>query len=94
MGKKTSSATFGCHDLDTADGLAVLNGTAVVNAMYSIKLGVRVYSDWTRQRQFDGYNFAGFTSAFTPSASTHSGYTIHCYSIAVSLSEYLYQFTA
>ena len=25
-----------CHDLDTADRLPVLNGTAVVNAMYSI----------------------------------------------------------
>ena len=31
---------------------------------------LRVYSDWTRQRQFDGYNFAGFKSAFTPSASS------------------------
>ena len=28
--------TFTCHDLDMADGLPVLKGTAVVNAMYSI----------------------------------------------------------
>ena len=35
-GKKTCSAAFSCRDLDTADGLPVLNGTAVVNAMYSI----------------------------------------------------------
>ena len=35
-GEKTYSATFSCHDLDTADELPVLNGTAVVNAMYSI----------------------------------------------------------
>ena len=33
-------AAFSCHDLDTADGLPVLNGTTVVNAVYSIKLGV------------------------------------------------------
>ena len=33
---KACSATLSCHDLDTADGLPVLNGTAVVNAMYSI----------------------------------------------------------
>ena len=26
---------------------------------------MRVYSDWTRHRQYDGYNFAGFRSAFT-----------------------------
>ena len=35
-GKKTCSAAFGCHDLDTADGLPVLNGTAIVNVMYSV----------------------------------------------------------
>ena len=34
---KTCSATFSFHDLDyTTDGLPVLNGTAVINAMYSI----------------------------------------------------------
>ena len=34
---KPCNATFGCHDLDTTDGLTVLNGTTViVNAMYSI----------------------------------------------------------
>ena len=35
MGKICSAAT-NCHDLDTADGLPVLNGTPVVNIMYSI----------------------------------------------------------
>ena len=35
-GEKICSAAFSCHDLDTADGLPVFNGTAVVNAMYSI----------------------------------------------------------
>ena len=30
------STTFSCHDLNTAVGLPVLNGTAVVNAMYTI----------------------------------------------------------
>ena len=38
--EKTCSAAFSCRDLDTADGLPVLNGTAVVNATCSIKLGV------------------------------------------------------
>ena len=37
---KICSAAFSCHDLDTADGLPGLNGTAVVNAMYSIELGI------------------------------------------------------
>ena len=50
---KTCSAAFSCRDLDTADGLPVLNGTAVVNAICSTYLGVRVYSDRTRQRQID-----------------------------------------
>ena len=35
-GKKNCSAAFSCRDLDTADGLPVLNGTAYVNGMYSI----------------------------------------------------------
>ena len=37
---KICSAAFSCHDLNTADGLPVLNGMAVVNAMYSIYLSV------------------------------------------------------
>ena len=37
---KTCSAYFSCHGLDTADGLPVLNGTAVVHAMYVILQGV------------------------------------------------------
>ena len=37
---KTCSATFSCRDLETSDGLPVLNRTAVVNAMYSTELGV------------------------------------------------------
>ena len=37
---KTCSAVFSCRDLDTADGLPILNGTAVVNAICSIKLDV------------------------------------------------------
>ena len=32
-GEKNCSAAFSCRDLDTADGLPVLNGTAVVNAI-------------------------------------------------------------
>ena len=33
---ETCSKAFSCHDLDTADGLPVLNETTVCNAMYSI----------------------------------------------------------
>ena len=33
---KNCSAAFSCRDLDTADGLPLLNGTAVVNAICSI----------------------------------------------------------
>ena len=44
-GKKIGSTAFCCHDLDTADGGPVLNGTAVVNAMYSIP----VYNTCTLQ---------------------------------------------
>ena len=34
--EKSCSAAFSCRDLDTADGLPVLNGTADVNARFSI----------------------------------------------------------
>ena len=34
--EKACSAAFSCHDVDKADGLPVLNGTAVVNAICSI----------------------------------------------------------
>ena len=37
--RKNGSTAFSCRDLDTAYGLPVLNGTAVVNAMYSISVG-------------------------------------------------------
>ena len=40
---KICSAAFSCHDLDTANRLPDLNGTAVVNAMYSILLGISQY---------------------------------------------------
>ena len=47
--KKTCSLTFSCRDLDTADGLPVMNGAAIANVVY-----LRVYSDRTRQRHNDG----------------------------------------
>ena len=37
-GGKPCCSTFSCHDLDAADGLPVLNGTAFANAMNSIQL--------------------------------------------------------
>ena len=61
---KTCSAANSCRDLDTGDGLPILNGTAVVNANCSIQLGVRVYSEWTRN--------ANMTATISPASKVHS----------------------
>ena len=34
--KPVAQLAFSCPDLDTADGLPILNGTAVINAICSI----------------------------------------------------------
>ena len=48
-GKNPVAQLCGCHDLHTANGESVLKRTAIAYVVY-----VRVYSDWTRQRQIDG----------------------------------------
>ena len=48
-GKNPVAQLCGCHDLHTANGESVLKRTAIAYVVY-----VRVYSDWTRQRQING----------------------------------------